>query len=372
MTQPRIATSPDVERLIRPALRALEEYAPIVPLDELAARTGISVEQVIKLDGNENPYGASPRVAEALASLDRHIYPDPEHRAARARLADYIGLPAEHLILGNGSDELIDLVFRLVLDPGDHLINCPPTFGMYPFDAGVLGVACRDVPRTPDYALDLDAIRAAVDERTRLIVLASPNNPSGNVTPEPVIRELLELGPLVLVDEAYYEFCGQTVAPLVTRYDNLVVLRTFSKWAGLAGLRIGYGIVPQNLIGYLWKIKQPYNVSVDAQAAVVASLQDVAYLQGTVERIKAERNRLFDQLQTVSYLRPRRSEANFILCDVVGRSAKAVVEALAQAGVFVRYYDKPELKNALRISVGKPEHTDAVMAVLRGLDGAAA
>ncbi|MBI2864386.1 MAG: histidinol-phosphate transaminase [Chloroflexi bacterium] len=355
-----------VSALLRQDLLEAEEYVPIVPLEVLSEQVGIPMERLIKLDGNENPYGCSPRVNRALQAFAwLHIYPDPGHSELRRRLASYVGLDAGHIIAGNGSDELIDLVLRLVLAPGDGVVNCVPTFGMYSFNTAICGGRVIEVPRTADFAIDARAVKQAIDARSKLIFVASPNNPTANLTPRETIIELLDTGLIVFVDEAYYEFAGgATVADLVPHYDNLIVARTFSKWAGLAGLRVGYGIVPKPIVKHLWKIKPPYNVNAAAQVAAVEALADLEFRDRTVKAILAERDNLMAGLTALDFLQPCPTDANFIFCYVRRGSARAIKEELDKQGIFIRYFDKPLLRNALRISVGKPEHTAALLDAL--------
>jgi len=356
----------DIERLIRPELKSMKAYTPIEPTDILSQRIEIPQKKVIKLDGNENPYGCSAKVKQALANYAHyHLYPDPEHRELRKALAEYTGISSEYILAGSGSDELIDLVLRLFVEPGDKVINCPPTFGMYPFSTDVCVGKVVDIPRKQDFSVNVSAIKEAIDKRTKVIFIASPNNPSGNVTPEQVILELLNSGIVVVIDEAYFEFSNVTVAPLVPKYSNLIVLRTFSKWAGLAGLRVGYGIFPIKMLKYLMKIKQPYNVNAAAQVAALESLKDMSYLRGTIKAIIDERERLLTKLIQLDWLKVYPSQANFILCSVLNGKAKAIYEGLQKKGIFVRYFATPQLKDCLRISVGKPEHTDALTAALK-------
>ncbi len=357
--------------LIRPTIAELEPYTPILPLDVLAARLGLPIERLVKLDANENPYGPSPRALAALAREPYyHIYPDPGHTRLRAALAAYTGQPVESILCGAGADELIDLILRLCLAPGDAVIDCPPTFGMYRFDTAVCGGRVITVPRQADFSLDLPQIEAAAGASTaRVLFLTSPNNPSGNLLTAAELERLLQLPLLVVVDEAYLEFAGigQGFGPWVSRYNNLAVLRTFSKWAGLAGLRVGYGLFPAWLIEQLWKIKQPYNVSVAAQEAAVASLEDAAHLQAQVARLIAERERLLNLLAEVTYLRPLPSAANFILCRVEGRSAHQLKLDLERTGMLVRYYQSALLRDYIRVSVGRPEQSDALLEALHTL-----
>ncbi len=368
----------DIKDLIRPELITMKSYTPIEPMDILSQR---AKGRIIKLDGNENPYGCSPKVYQALADYPYYyIYPDPEQRRLRQALEKYTGLNREHIVCGSGSDELIDLILRLFLKPGDKVINCPPTFGMYPFSTEVCGGKVVDVPRDEDFAIDLAGIKRVLDEKTKVISIASPNNPTGNTITEQEIVKLVNTGKIVMVDEAYFEFSKVTMANLVPNYSNLIVLRTFSKWAGLAGLRIGYGIFPIEIASYLMKIKQPYNVNVAAQAAALASLSDIEYLRGNVAKIVAERGRLFGKLKELEWLKPYPSSANFILCSLYCHSepsvpchserseesqARVIWRQLQKRGIFVRYFDSPRLRNYLRITVGKPEETDALIGALK-------
>ena len=358
------------EKLVRQHIIDLDPYQPIVPLEILSEQIGIPVAKLIKLDGNENPYGCSPRVKRAITSYNTyHIYPDSSHLVMRNLLERYVGVDSENIVVGSGSDELIDLILRLYLDPGDEVINCVPTFGMYPYCTAVNNGKLVEVPRDAAYAVDIDAVKKVVTKHSKVIFIASPNNPTGNVTPEKDIVGLLDLGIIVVVDEAYYEFSGASVASLVSKYENLIVLRTFSKWAGLAGLRVGYGVFHKNVIKYLNKIKPPYNVNVAAQIAVRESLADIDYMLGTVEAIIDERQRLYDKLDTQGILKPIPSEANFILCHAPKGKAKEMKEILESAGIFVRYFDTPLLDDMIRISVGKPEHTDALIDALQRIGG---
>jgi histidinol-phosphate aminotransferase len=352
-------------------------YTPIEPFEVLSQRLGLPPEQIVKLDANENPYGPSPRARAALGDLAwAHIYPDPENRALRTALADFTGLPADNLFPGAGADELIDLVLRVLLEPGDRVLNFPPTFGMYPFDTRLNAGQVLEIQRRADFSLDLPAVLKAVDtQHPKVLFLTTPNNPDGSLAHAEDIQSLLDLPLLVVVDEAYIEFTenagrlGEACSLLsqVLERENLVVLRTFSKWAGLAGLRVGYGAFPHWLMPTLWKAKQPYNVNVAASAAAIASLQDADYLAGNVEKLRQERTRLYTGLQSLPYLLPFPSQANFILCQVTDRPALALKEALAAAGILVRYYHTPLLQNFIRVSVGRPQDTDALLQALASL-----
>jgi histidinol-phosphate aminotransferase len=361
----------DVASLVRRHIHALEPYRPIVPFEVLSRRIGRAAAEIVKLDANENPYGPIPAVRAALGAAPfLHIYPDPDSTALREALARELAVPIENLIAGHGSDELIDLLMRLLLEPGDRVLSCPPTFGIYSFDAGLLAAETIAAPRRPDFSLDLEAIeRAVAEHRPKLLCLASPNNPDGSLVDPAALDHLLSLPLVVLLDEAYVEFAppGSSRIGDVARRENLVVLRTFSKWAALAGLRIGYGAYPGALVPQLWKIKQPYTVSVAASTAAIVCLEHRAELAAVGEQIVRERARLADGLRRVACLRPFPSQANFILCRVVERSAAELARALAGRGIVVRSFDSPPLADCLRISVGRPEHTEILLRALAEL-----
>ncbi len=347
-----------LEPLLRPNIARLQPYTPILPFEVLSRQLGRHPDDIIKLDANENPYGPSPTVAAALADAPYlHIYPDPESRDLRHALADYTGLSADHLLVGHGADELIDLLMRLLLEPGDRIVNCPPTFGMYAFDADINGAAVVNVWRNADFSIpvaDIEALFNGHERPPKLIFVTSPNNPDGSLLPDADLRRLLALPAVVVLDEAYIEFSGGSRIDWVAAHPNLVVLRTFSKWAGLAGLRVGYGAFPLEIIAHLWKIKQPYNVNVAGQLAALASLQDRAWLLANVERLIEQRGQLAALLARVPWLHPYPSQANFVLARVEGRPAAAVKQALAGQGILVRYYNSARLADHIRVSVGTP------------------
>jgi histidinol-phosphate aminotransferase len=367
--------SPTTHPAIRSHLETLPPYTPIEPFEVLSARLGRTPNEIIKLDANENPYGPSPRARQALSALEfPHIYPDPESRALREALAKFTGLPMENLMAGAGADELIDLLLRVFIEPGDFVLNCPPSFGMYPFDTRLNAGRLVDIPRMPDFSLDLEGIREAVRGYSpKILFLAAPNNPDGSMPPSATIESLLSLPVMVVLDEAYIEFSNQgrlgenaSWLEKVLEHENLVVLRTFSKWAGLAGLRVGYGAFPGWLMPVLWKSKQPYNINVAASQAAMASLEEIEYLEEIVTRLRQERERLYGMLQEISWLRPYPTQSNFILCKVLsGDAAQLKADLAARYGILVRYFNTPGLQDHIRISAGRPADTDALMEALR-------
>jgi histidinol-phosphate aminotransferase len=360
--------SDGIEKLIRPFLKDFSGYSAATSPETLEGKVKVAVKDIIKMDANENPYGCSPRVLKALAqSHNLNIYPDDGQQGLRKLLSDYAHTDAARIVAGHGSNTLIDLVVRLFVGPGDEVIVCVPTFDLYRFSTEICGGTVVNVTRDADFALNAANLKAAITPHTKLIFIATPNNPTGNVVPMKDLIEIIETSVPVVIDEAYYEFSGETAVPLVEKYPNLMVLRSFSKWAGLAGLRVGYGVFPPRIADYLMAIKIPYIVSMAGEIAVRESLKDVDYLLGKVEAIKKERTRLYAALQKIPWLKVYPTQANFIYCAVLKGNAAKIHMDLQNNGVLIRYFDRPLLKNSIRVSVGKPEHTDALIKALQSI-----
>ena len=358
----------------RPAVaRRLGSIAPYQPLPLGGAEAANGA--LLRLDANENPYGPSPRTSEVLSRLEEmYRYHDGDSRRLRQELERFTGAPAESLLVGNGGDELISITAHTLLDPGDMVLVSTPTFSMYALSGRLAGGQVIELPRGEDFSIDLEQVRRAVEaHHPKLIYLANPNNPDGSLAPAETIQALLELPLLVVLDEAYIEFCGQDLGyqaswiRQVAQRDNLAVLRTFSKWAGLAALRVGYGAFPGWMAEAAWTVKPPYNTNLAGEAAALAALQDLEYLSGNVQRLKAERRRLAQEFQRLPYLQIYPSEGNFLLCRVVpnmGPDLPAVKAAMETAGIRLRYFDTPRLADHFRVSIGLPGEMDAVVRVL--------
>ena len=370
------AQSFDLEAAQRPPLRSLRGYEPIDPPEQVAARYGVAPEAIVKLDGNENPYGPSPRALEALAGgYAAHRYPDPEQRRLRDALAARHGVPAECIVAGAGADEIIDLVFRIFIDTGDRVVIASPTFGMYSFGAEVAGAQLVDVPRGADWSVDLDALAAAC-EGAKAVFLPSPNNPTGGLLPRGAADRLRASGAIVVIDEAYVEFASghegvhsgpPTLVGDAAREGGapLIVLRTFSKWAGLAGLRVGYGVMPS-------RGRRAADGSASSPTASAppprwprsppsrtrrCSTSAPARSPGSASGWPAE-------LRAGGWLEPAPSQANFLLCRLAFGSGAALREALARRGVFVRFFGHERLRDHVRISIGTPEDSERLLAAL--------
>ncbi|TDI90333.1 MAG: histidinol-phosphate transaminase [Chloroflexi bacterium] len=358
-----------LEKLMRPHMVRLAPYRGVDPSEELAKKAGIKPEDVIRLNANENPYGPLDSVSAALSGLPLHLYPDPNQRKLRAALSEYTGQSADRIMAGAGGDEIIDLLMRLFVGPGqkEKVFDCAPTFGMYSFSARLADAEVVSVPRNETWDIDIPAMLEAIDDSARIVFLASPNNPTGNLVTEQDARALLDTGVVVCVDETYYEFSDSTLCPLLDEYENLVILRSFSKWAGIAGLRVGYAIASSELIAHLMDIKQPYNINVAGEAAVLAALEHRGELLERAATLIEQRRRLevaIDGLEGVSYYP---SEGNFLLCRFERRTAEEAYVGLAQRGIFVRRFPQSVLDSSLRISAGTPEQTDLLIDALRSI-----
>ena len=361
-----------IEDLICSHIESLEAYQP-PDWAALAQRAGKPVSQLIRLDANENPYPPSPRAIEALARFEEYGY-YPDYRALTKAVASYAQVQPQNIVLGNGGDEIIDLAVRLVVAPGEGVIVCPPAFGMYAINTRAHRGQVLRIPRLDDFSMDVGRIEALVrggegDARPRLLFLTAPGNPDGKPVARDTIRRLLQLPLIIVIDEAYIEFGGETVVPLLGEHPNLIVLRTFSKWASMAGLRLGYAVTSPELAGAMAKLVPPYNVNAAAVVAALAILDDMAYVHTIQGHIIIERQRLYDTLSALPGVHPVPSQANFLLCRLEGRSGSELADALAARGVLIRSFSNPGLAGAVRISVGRPDQNDALLDALQSVLG---
>ena len=343
----------DVESLIRPAVRAIPPYAREAEPESPPPR-------IVRLDWNESPYGPSPKARAALAAFDGvHRYPELDARSLREALGRYVGAPADQVVAGAGLDDVLSTLALLLIEPGDAVVISEPTFSVYRSLFAVHGAWVVDVPLAPGFALDAEGILAAIDERTKLVIVCNPNNPTGNLFDPAAVERVVAGAPcLVAIDEAYAEFAGVAHLPLMARYPNVAVLRTMSKFAGLAGMRVGFGVFPAALMPHLLRVMPTFcNVGAASAAAAIASLEDLPYLEGVVARIVADRDALAAELARIPGVEPFPSATNFLLVRLPMADAGPVVAALAKRGVFVRHFGRPELAIAdcLRVSVGTPE-----------------
>jgi histidinol-phosphate aminotransferase len=342
----------DLNKLLRNNIRQLVPYS--------SARDEFKGEARIFLDANENSFG-SP------LPTDYNRYPDPMQWKLKYKLADIKGVPPQHIFIGNGSDEVIDVLYRALCNPGvDNVILCPPTYGMYEVSAHINDVVIRQVSLTENFQLDIPALQQAIDENTKLIFVCSPNNPTANsINREDIELLLNNFEGVLVVDEAYINFARQkTFIQELTEYPNLVVMQTLSKAWGLAALRVGMAFASEEIIQVMNKIKPPYNISQAAQELALQALENIAQVNEWIRETVIERDKLaasLEKLPLVVKVYP--SDANFILAKTI--DAKAIYQYLVTLGIVVRDRSRVELcAGCLRITVGTPEENEKLIAAL--------
>lgn len=345
----------------------MHPYVPGKPIEALLAEAGIT--EAIKLASNENPYGPPPGAVEAIrqhaAGVSR--YPDGDARVLKASLAERHGVSPAHVLVGNGSSEILELVIKTFAGPGDEVVFSSRAFIMYPLYARAAGAVEVSVPEADGLAHDLDAMAAAVTERTKVVCIANPNNPTGTVHSYADIQRLLDRIPgnvVVLLDEAYYEFMDASKRHGGLSHPGLVVCRTFSKAFGLAGCRIGYGIANPAIFSLVNRFRPPFNTSVLAQAAALAALKDEVWVADRVAETLAERDGLESWLADAGLLAGR-SAANFVL--IRHAQSERLMQGLERQGVIPRPLQPYGMADYLRITVGTPAENARFREVLSGL-----
>ena len=343
----------DLNNLLRDNIKKLVPYS--------SARDEFSGEASIYLDANENSLGSPLRKWY-------NRYPDPLQKKVKEKLSTIKGVPAEHIFIGNGSDECIDVLMRAFCDPGkDNIIICPPTYGMYEVSANINDVAIKKVPLTPAFQLDLPAIEEAVDDNTKMIFICSPNNPTGNSLDRDDIEVLLNnyFG-LVIIDEAYINFSRfRSFTQELEDYPNLVVMQTLSKAWGLAALRVGLAFAAVPIIDVMNKVKPPYNINQASQDLVLQALEEVGQVNDMIKEIVSQRGELEKVLPSVPVVKKvYPSDANFLLVQVT--DAKGIYQYLLQEGIVVRDRSKVMLcEGCLRITVGTAAENEALISSLK-------
>lgn len=360
--------------LVTPSIERIQPYQPGTPIEQVAARLGFAVGDVVKLASNENPLGPSLLgTAAAARELARvHRYPDAESPSLRAAIAGRLGVAIEEVVVGNGSNELLELLVRTFCAGGEHVVFGEPAFVVYRLACLAQGVPHTAVPLDAGYVHDLPAMANAVTAGTRIVFIANPNNPTGTYVGQEALTRFLKAIPedvIVVLDEAYREYADAEDYPDGLRFrklhPRLVVVRTFSKIYGLAGLRVGYAIMQAELAGYIHRVRAPFNVNSLAQAAGAAALDDVAHVEAS--RALNLREKAFVEAELVRLgLRVVPSQANFLLVDVA-RPAPALYEALLVQGVIVRTV--PPLPTMVRVTLGTRPENERFLAALRTVLG---
>ena len=327
-------------------------------------------ENAIRLDKGELPYPPSPKVVQAISETANQInrYPDVLGGSLRSALAEYTGVNPEQIVIGNGSDDLIELILKIFLKPGEEVILPRPTFFVYGFATRVVGGVPIEVARKEDFSLDIDAIVDRVTPQTKVIFLANPNNPTANLEPrENLIKILDTVNCIVVIDECYYEFSQSTVADLVDSYPNLIVLRSLSKSFGLAGIRLGYAITNQKIADYLYRIAQLFPVNKLAIAASRAALKDREYIQDNINQIQQSKQQLIPALEELGLIvYPSATNFLFINSKPLGITSSDLVKSLQEQNVLVADFGgKQGLEPYyFRTAIGTPEENQILLKAL--------
>ena len=334
---------------LRPSLGKLKPYVAGKGINEIAARYGFEPSEVVKLGSNENPYGPSPKVWDAMRKVRPEIYPEPE--GLIQSLADYAIFPEEQVVIGAGMDGVMDTLSRLFLDPGDKTLIYTPTFSYYEILSTMSGAESTFLPRGHNFEAPTE-----IAEGVKMIFICSPNNPTGNVISESDLREIVETtDAIVFLDEAYAEFSDQNFFGLVDDYENLVVGRTMSKAFGLAGMRLGYAVCPPWIADQYRRAAPPFfGVAVTSVAAGVAALEDQGYMMKSVEKIQAERDRLRN---AVPKFHP--SGGNFLYLETEMKSGQ-MAEEMLKRGIIIRdcFSFRGSGDRHIRVTVGTPKEND--------------
>lgn len=356
---------------IKPFIRELEPYVPGKPIEELERELGI--EGSVKLASNENALGPSPRAIEAIRGCAErvHRYPDGTSYALRRALSERLSVAPETLVFGTGSSELLELLAKCLLGPADETVFAWPSFAMYPIVCGGMGATSVRVPLDGDLVHDLPAMARAITDRTKLVVACNPNNPTGtSVGAEAFDRFAADLPDdvVLVIDEAYGEYARRPDFPdalsWVARRPATAVLRTFSKIYGLAGVRIGYGVMDPELASYLERARHPFNVTVPGEAAALAALGDDEHVARSRTLVAQGAAYLEKELGELG-IRVWPTDANFVLAE----AGEGVYEQLLERGVIVRPMRGFGLSRHVRISIGTPAENERLVEALRGLEG---
>jgi len=354
----------------REFLKRFKAYEWETPTHQIAASMGLPEERVFRLDTNTSPFLPLVPLRELrknVFSTGVNQYPDTTYRSLRELLSGYCQRGLDRFVITNGADEGLDIVTKTFLDPGEGTVTATPTYSMFRIVTELMGAKMTGVQRARDFSVNVDRVLHGVRKNTRIIFLCNPNNPTGNFTPQRDVEHLVkESGCLVAVDEAYQEYAGKSAIDLTDRYDNLVVIRTFSKAFSMAGVRVGYLVASETTVKELNKVRPPNSLTVISLALAESALKHIGEMRSNVTRIVKERERCFKELSEIKNIEPYPSEANFILFRVVGMDANVIHARLMKKGFVLRNLaEVPGIRNTLRVTTSTREINDGFIDALR-------
>jgi histidinol-phosphate aminotransferase len=364
--------NPQCEKWLNKKLEKLqgsEIYSAEKTNEEIARKYGLQTSDIVKLNYNENLYipreKIIPLLKEVAEECDFRIYPQEEEVRLKEKISEYLQVPLESITLGNSSDEVMERVIRIFLEAGDSAVTFAPTFSVFKYCVKYQGAEYVPVPLKDDFEIDMDAMRKAFTPNARLLYLCSPNNPTASQLKPREIEALTEEFPgIVLVDEAYAEYADYSVVPLIKKYENLVVLRTFSKAFSLAGLRLGYAVANPTLAKSLDKMPAPYPVNVVSLSMGRKMLENIGLMRESVAALKAERGKLINRLNEINGIEAFDSKANFVLFNTQKPHAEVYEVALRQGLLIKKLGKLLKYENCLRTTVGLPQMNDKLLKAL--------
>lgn len=346
-----------MKALVKESILCLKPYTAI---KEIAA---------IRLDANENPFNLFSELKEEFVSkiedLDMNRYPEIDNMCLTEKIAEYAGVKHENVICGNGSDEIIQIIINCFVERGDYVVMPSPTFSMYGIFTQIAGGIAVEVPTDENFNIrEEELINIANEKRAKIIFICNPNNPTGTVTGREIILKILNCtNSIVVVDEAYYEFLGQTVVDEININSRLIVLRTLSKAFALAGARIGYGIASKETIEVISRVRAPYNISSLSQTLGILFLENINRVRGKIEEIKKERSYIIEQMEKIDKIKVYPTGGNFVLIKT--DRAEAILAACTDVGIALRGFPDSCNNSCIRITVGKREENDKLINLIK-------
>jgi histidinol-phosphate aminotransferase len=367
-----------IENLISKNLKNFIQYTSGASVPDLLQRFDLDDKEIVKLDANENvfiePDWLREKINEAIQSCIITRYPDNLYLDARDSLAKYLNIKTEQILLGNGSDDVLDAIVHAFLDNSSELITAEPSFSMYEFLTKIIGAKHVVTLLDDNFDVNVEQILASISENTKVIVLSSPNNPTGNQFSSDKLKTIIEsTDRIVVIDEAYVDFADYNLLDWILKYDNLIITRTFSKSWGLAGLRVGYAVGNEEMINFLKNVQKPYSLNIIGQAVIPVIINSIQYIDETIQKIKNERKWLESAYQTVNNLKCYPSVTNFFLLRILKENVttETLIRQLIENGIIIRdRSDQPLLQNCVRITIGTHEMNEYVIDSLQSILGA--
>uniref|UniRef100_A0A7C5U7Q8 Histidinol-phosphate aminotransferase n=1 Tax=Caldiarchaeum subterraneum TaxID=311458 RepID=A0A7C5U7Q8_CALS0 len=352
---------------VRPFLNTFEAYSWEPSTAEIAKQYGLNPNEIVRMDLNTSPFQPTAwlkKLSSKLSSTQVQLYPDTSYREFRENVSAYTGRSMDEILVGNGGDECLEIIAQTFLEKGRKAVMSSPSYSYFRVCSEIMGAEVVRIPRKHDFSDDVESILEAVDSSTGVIFLCSPNNPTGNVTPINVVKKIVsQVKCSVVVDEAYFEYCGQTCTSLIDSYPNLIVVRTLSKAFSLAGARVGYALAAEETVKHLNKVRPPNSLSVISLELANTALKNIAQVRKWAQKVVEERNRLARQISSLDGVKVINTEANFLLLIFDSNQADKVYYELMKRGFVVRNLSSV-IAGGLRVTVSTPRNNQRFLKAL--------